>query len=447
MDVAERVEKAKPAKKEPKAVDPATDPAADETPEPVNEAKPEPDATKPASEVKAAPTDKQVEDEKLTPEEEKILGQMTPKEFRAVFAARGRAERKLSKAEKENEKLTKEVKRIATLEATIAELEKRPTTEANDAKIAATEKELAQRKADLDTLDTDVREREGKVRLREYATDVTKTEDYKKHVTEPRDRMFADLTDLARGAAEDDEGAKKLYNAVIGALSSDDKAIRWRELKKVVSELNPADQSAFRKIYDDWNMILANDKQLNENAEVAKKTVETNNLRQSEVKTKETKARVQKGISAVRPEMEKIVPFLTMDLSGHPEYEKLRAAALKERDSFDLDKATPEDLSALNEMAYGYQLATRVSLDYQAHQKQQLEALQAKFEDQKKELEALKAEKDGKKAEEDKEEEDADEVTPAVGNGNAPRLETFHPGAVHGKPSSFMDAVVAGPGK
>lgn len=446
VDVAERVDKAK--KSEPKAIDPATDPAADETPVPASETKPATDAAKPAaSETKAAPTAKQIDEEELTAEEVAKIGKMTPKELRTVFAARNKAERKLTKVEKENEQLTKEVKRIATLEATIKELEKRPTTEANDARIAAAEKELATRKAELDAQDTTMKDREESVRLREYATEVTKTADYKKFVAEPRDRMFATLARVCRGAAEDEDGAKKLYGQMVDALASGDEAVRWRQVRKVVDGLNNADVSALTKIYDEFNLVLANDKQLNENAEVAKKTVDENRTREAQEKSKLTKTRFQMGIEAVRPQLEAAVPFMKMDLSKNPEYKKLRDEAIANRDAFDVEKATPEEIASLNEMAYTFQLAAVVSQGYQKQLEDQKADLQAKFDEQHKELEALKAEKDGKKAEEDKEEEDADEVTPTVGNGNAGRLETFHPGASLGKASSFMEAVNSAPDK
>ncbi len=285
--------------------------------------------------VKSAPTAEQVKEEELSKEEVAKIGKMTPKELRAVFAARNRAEAEVRKLQPENEKLQKQVKEMATLRATITELEKRPTTEQNDARIKAAESELATRKAEIEKIETDVRGREEKVRLREYATDVQKTEDYQKFITDPTKRLLSDLKQLCLGAADTEEDGLGMAGQLEKVLNIDDPATRWREMKRIIADVDPADKAAFRKVHDDWNQILANYDQLAKNAEMAKQTVENDRKKQDELRSKDFRDRVLKARKIIRPELEKEVPFMTMDLTGHPEYEKLRADGIKQMEEFD----------------------------------------------------------------------------------------------------------------
>ncbi len=394
--------------------------------------------------VKSAPTATQIEEEDLSKEEIAKIGKMTPKELRAVFKARNAAEAQVRKLQPENEMLQKQVKEMATLRATIAELEKRPTTEANDAKIKAAESELATRKADIERLDTEVKGREEKVKMREYATDVQKTEDYKKFVTAPTNRLMSDIKQLCLGAADSEEEGLAMNGQIEKVLAIEDSAARWREIKRIIADVDPADKAAFRKVHDDWNVILGNYDQLAKNAETARATVESDHKKQADLRAKDFRERVGAARKAVRPELEKEVPFMTMDLSGHPAYEKLRAEGLKQMDDFDPATATPETISALNDMAVAFQLAARVSKDYIKEQGEDLEKVRAEAADWKKKFEDLEASQKKDKDDEEEEERETADVMPTVSGGreSAPSLPTFVPGgALNGTPGKFSDAV------
>ncbi len=432
----------KPAETKPGTTAPETKPTPSETKPAESETKPE--ASDPEK-VKSAPTAEQVKEEELSKEEVAKIGKMTPKELRAVFAARNRAEAEVRKLQPENEKLQKQVKEMATLKATIAELEKRPTTEQNDARIKAAESELATRKAEIEKIETDVRGREEKVRLREYATDVQKTEDYKKFITDPTKRLLGDLKQLCLGAADTEEDGISMTSQLEKVLNIDDSATRWREMKRIIADVDPADKAAFRKVHDDWNQILANYDQLAKNAEMAKQTVESDRKKQDELRSKDFRERVLKARKIVRPELEKEVPFMTMDLSGHPEYEKLRADGIKQMEEFDPATATPETISTLNDMAVSFQLAARVSRDFIKEQGEAIEKHKAEAADWKAKYEELSAKEKKTEEDEETEERETSEVMPTVSGGRESALPPFVPGGnANGKTGRFSEAVLKG---
>jgi hypothetical protein len=256
--------------------------------------------------------------------------------------------------------------------------------------------------------------------------------------------LLADLKTLCLGAADSEEEGLDMASQLEKVLNIDDPATRWREMKRVIAEVDPADKAAFRKVHDDWNQILINYDTLAKSAEQAKKTVENNAKKQAEIRNKDFAARVNASRKAVRPELEKEVPFMTMDLTGHPVYEKLRADGLKQMDDFDPATATPETISALNDMAVTFQLAARVSKDYIKEQGEELEKTKAQAADWQKKFEDLEASLKKDKDKEEEEEQHATDVSPTVSGGResmAP-LPTFVPGgAPNGVPGRFSDAV------
>lgn len=398
-------------------------------------------------EEKAAPSAEQIKEEELTKEEVEQIGKMTPKEMRAVFKARNKAERLAESRGVELEKALKEVKKIATLEATIKELEKRPTTEANDAKIAAANSELDKRRADMDAAEKTLKDREGHVKLREYATDATKTEDYQTYVAKPIAKLQKDLGLLCRGATADDEAANGLYSQIITALKNPDEAERWREVKKAIVDADSSDKAKFAGIHDTWNQILSNEAAMLGESEKAKITVEKDIARKTEAQKKETISRFKAAETTAKTELEKTIKFLTIPLDQlPPEYQKIRTEWAQQEAEFDPNNVTPETTAALFQMAGSFQIATVVARDHINKLKDNEKTLEAKLAEVTKELEEFKAGKKAVEDEEEKEEKESDEVAPNVETGKdgpsrVPSVPLFTPGESAG--SGFTKHVFA----